>query len=437
MRRFFASAQNDNRGHLERQRGIRNDNDMKKLLQINPVIRTNTSTGRIMQEIGELAMANGWDSYIAYSGGRDGIKPCKSKLMPVGGKADVAFHGLWTRLTDRHGLASWGATRQFIKEIEALKPDVIHIHNIHGYFLNYKLLFEYLNSADIPVIWTVHDCWLYTGHCYYYSSVGCDRWESGCGTCPQRKAFPTSWFIDASRRNYADKDKAFNSIQDKLTIVPVSEWIRGEMSRSFLKDCRFQVIHNGIDLEVFDVQVDDKSVREKYNLGTKRIILGLASIWCKEKGWDDFVKMSGMLNEDEVIVMVGVSEEQMKRLPSNVVAIRRTENIRQLAELYSAATAFVNPTWQDNYPTVNLEAIACGTPVVTYRTGGSIEAVTEKTGFVVEQGDVKGLLEAVRRIAERGKVKYTADCRAYALANFRKEDRYADYLKLYENITVR
>ena len=410
---------------------------MKKLLQINPVIRTNTSTGRIMQEIGELAMANGWDSYIAYSGGRDGIKPCKSKLMPVGGKADVAFHGLWTRLTDRHGLASWGATRQFIKEIEALKPDVIHIHNIHGYFLNYKLLFEYLNSADIPVIWTVHDCWLYTGHCYYYSSVGCDRWESGCGTCPQRKAFPTSWFIDASRRNYADKDKAFNSIQDKLTIVPVSEWIRGEMSRSFLKDCRFQVIHNGIDLEVFDVQVDDKSVREKYNLGTKRIILGLASIWCKEKGWDDFVKMSGMLNEDEVIVMVGVSEEQMKRLPSNVVAIRRTENIRQLAELYSAATAFVNPTWQDNYPTVNLEAIACGTPVVTYRTGGSIEAVTEKTGFVVEQGDVKGLLEAVRRIAERGKVKYTADCRAYALANFRKEDRYADYLKLYENITVR
>ena len=410
---------------------------MKKLLQINPVIRTNTSTGRIMQEIGELAMANGWDSYIAYSGGRDGIKPCKSKLLPVGGKLSVAVHGLWTRLTDRHGLASWCATRKFIQEIETLKPDVIHIHNIHGYFLNYKMLFEYLEKVDIPVIWTVHDCWLYTGHCYYYSSVGCDKWQTGCGNCPQQKAFPTSWFVDASKMNYQDKDKSFNSIKDKLTIVPVSEWIRGEMSSSFLKDCRFQVIHNGIDLDVFDVQPDDKTVREKYNLGTKKIILGLASIWCKEKGWDDFVEMSGMLNEDEVIVMVGVSEEQMKRLPSNVVAIRRTENVRQLAELYSAATAFVNPTWQDNYPTVNLEAIACGTPVVTYRTGGSIEAVTEKTGFVVEQGDVKGLLEAVRRIAERGKVQYTADCRAYALANFRKEDRYADYLKLYENITVR
>lgn len=410
---------------------------MKKLLQINPVIRTNTSTGRIMQEIGELAMANGWDSYIAYSGGRDGIKPCKSKLLPVGGKLDVAVHGLWTRLTDRHGLASWCATRKFIQEIETLKPDVIHIHNIHGYFLNFKMLFEYLEKADIPVIWTVHDCWLYTGHCYYYSSVGCDKWQTGCGNCPQQKAFPTSWFVDASKMNYQDKDKSFNSIKDKLTIVPVSEWIRSEMSHSFLKDCRFQVIHNGIDLDVFDVQADDKAVREKYNLGNKKIILGLASIWCKEKGWDDFIRMSEMLNEDEVIVMVGVSEEQMKSLPSNIVAIRRTENVRQLAELYSAATAFVNPTWQDNYPTVNLEAIACGTPVVTYRTGGSVEAVTEKTGFVIEQGDVKGLLEAVRRIAERGKVQYTADCRAYALANFRKEDRYADYLKLYENITVR
>lgn len=410
---------------------------MKKLLQINPVIRTNTSTGRIMQEIGELAMANGWESYIAYSGGRDGVKPCKSKLMPVGGKFDVALHGIWTRLTDGHGLASWYATRKFIEEVKALKPDVIHIHNIHGYFLNYKILFEYLKDADIPVIWTVHDCWLYTGHCYYYSSIGCDKWMSGCGNCPQRAAFPTSWFIDRSVQNLKDKSKAFNSIKDKLTIVPVSEWIRGEMSKSILKDCAYQVIHNGIDLNVFAPQLDDKEVREKYGLGDKHIILGLASIWSKEKGWDDFMEMSKMLREDEVIVMVGVSEEQQKRLPENVVGIRRTENVRQLAELYSAATAFVNPTWQDNYPTVNLESIACGTPVVTYRTGGSIEAVTEKTGYIVEQGDAKGLLEAVREIERKGNLEYEADCRAHALANFRKEDRYADYLKLYEDLTTR
>lgn len=409
---------------------------MKKLLHINPVLRTSTSTGRIIQEIGTVAMASGWDNYIAYSKGRDGVMPSASKLIPVGSKLSVALHGLVTRFLDMHGLGSVLATKKFVKEIARLKPDVIHIHNIHGYFLNYKVLFDYLSKTDIPVVWTVHDCWLYTGHCYHYASAGCEKWRTHCERCPQKRAFPTSLWIDRSRQNFADKRDAFTSLKN-LTIVTVSEWMKGEMSHSFLKDCKFQVIHNGINLEVFDVQPDDKAIREKYGLEDKKIILGLASIWSKEKGWDDFVKMSEMLNDDEVIVMVGVTEKQQEELPKGVVGIRRTENVRQLAELYSAATAFVNPTWQDNYPTVNLEAIACGTPVVTYRTGGSVEAVTEETGYVVEQGDVEGLLKAVREIKNKGKEQYTAKCRAYALANFRKEERYADYLKLYEDLTTR
>lgn len=381
-------------------------------------------------------MASGWDNYIAYSKGRDGVMPSASKLIPVGSKLSVALHGLVTRFLDMHGLGSVLATKKFVKEIARLKPDVIHIHNIHGYFLNYKVLFDYLSKTDIPVVWTVHDCWLYTGHCYHYASAGCEKWRTHCERCPQKRAFPTSLWIDRSRQNFADKRDAFTSLKN-LTIVTVSEWMKGEMSHSFLKDCKFQVIHNGINLEVFDVQPDDKAIREKYGLEDKKIILGLASIWSKEKGWDDFVKMSEMLNDDEVIVMVGVTEKQQEELPKGVVGIRRTENVRQLAELYSAATAFVNPTWQDNYPTVNLEAIACGTPVVTYRTGGSVEAVTEETGYVVEQGDVEGLLKAVREIKNKGKEQYTAKCRAYALANFRKEERYADYLKLYEDLTTR
>lgn len=409
---------------------------MKKLLHINPVLRTSTSTGRIIQEIGTVAMASGWDNYIAYSKGRDGVMPSASKLIPVGSKLSVALHGLVTRFLDMHGLGSVLATKKFVKEIARLKPDVIHIHNIHGYFLNYKVLFDYLSKTDIPVVWTVHDCWLYTGHCYHYASAGCEKWRTHCERCPQKRAFPTSLWIDRSRQNFVDKRDAFTSLKN-LTIVTVSEWMKGEMSHSFLKDCNYKVIHNGINLDVFDIQQDDKAVREKYGLGNKKIILGLASIWSKEKGWDDFVKMSEMLNEDEVIVMVGVTEKQQEELPKGVVGIRRTENVRQLAELYSAATAFVNPTWQDNYPTVNLEAIACGTPVVTYRTGGSVEAVTEETGYVVEQGDVEGLLKAVREIKNKGKEQYTAKCRAYALANFRKEERYADYLKLYEDLTTR
>lgn len=406
----------------------------KRLLQINPVIRINTSTGRIMQEIGELAIENGWESYIAYSYGRDGVKPCRSQLVPVGCKVDVAMHGLATRCFDRHGLASSRATRAFVRRIEEIAPDVVHIHNIHGYFLNYRILFDYLSRSGIPVVWTVHDCWLYTGHCFYYSYAGCDRWQHGCGECPQRREFPASWLIDRSAANFEDKRKAFMSVpRDRMVVVPVSHWMKGEMEKSFFAGSDFRVIHNGINTEVFRV-FDDDSIKREYNINAKHILLGVASVWSREKGLDDFIRLAGMLDRDELIVLVGVSEDICRRLPHNVLGIRRTSNIEQLARLYSAATAFVNLTWQDNYPTVNLEAIACGTPVVTYRTGGSVEAVTEKTGYVVEQGNLDEVMRAVRCIEDNGKAFYSEACRKYALENFKKEDRYADYIALYENI---
>lgn len=408
---------------------------MKKLLQINPVVRISTSTGRIMQEIGELAMQNGWESYIAYGFGRDGHKPCSSQLIPVGNTWDVRWHGVMTRLFDRHGLASKRATRQFVEQIKQIDPDIIHIHNIHGYFLNYQILFDYLASCGKPVIWTVHDCWLYTGHCYYYSYEQCNRWERHCKQCPQRQKFPASYLYDRSATNFDDKRKAFTSIAKTLfRIVPVSNWIRKEMSRSFLKDYDFQVIHNGIDTSVFQPRPVE-AVKQKYGLTDKRhILLGVASIWSDEKGLSDFISLAERISEEEIIVLVGVDDRLKKRLPETVRAISRTENIEQLSELYSAATAFINPTWQDNYPTVNMEAIACGTPVITYRTGGSIETITPDTGRVVEQGDVAGLLHAVRDIEQIGKAYFTPLCRNFALANFRKEERYADYLRLYEEM---
>lgn len=411
------------------------DREMRSLLQINPVLRVSTSTGRIMQEIGVMAQQKGWKSYIAYSKGRDGIKkPCQSQIVPVGGLCSTVWHGVETRLLDRHGLASVNATKKFVRQIERIHPDIVHIHNIHGYFLNYKILFDYLSHSGIPVVWTVHDCWLYTGHCYYYSYIGCDKWQTGCGHCPQRGEFPASLLFDRSARNFADKKAAFTSMpRDKFVIVPVSRWIRNEMSLSFLKEYDFRVIHNGINTEIFNIY-PSQAVVAKYGLDGKNILLGVASIWSKEKGLDDFIRMSELLSGDEVIVLVGVKADEKKRLPSNIVGISRTENMHQLAELYSAADVFVNPTWQDNYPTVNLEAIACGTPVVTYRTGGSIEAVTENTGVVVEQGDFKGLLDAAREIRSRGKAYYQPRCREYAVANFNKEDRYADYFQLYDEL---
>lgn len=392
----------------------------------------NTSTGRIMQEIGDLAMATGWQSYVAYSKGRDGLRESTSQTVPVGNRLSVAMHGLQTRLFDRHGLASDCATREFIKRVEEIDPDIIHIHNIHGYFLNYRILFDYLSKAGKPVVWTVHDCWLYTGHCYYYTAACCDRWKTGCHYCPQKRQFPSSLLFDRSARNYSDKLKAFCSMpKDLLTIVPVSEWMRNEMSESFLKYYRFRVIHNGIDTSIFSPSDSDAAVRERYGIGGRRIILGLASIWCREKGWDDFIKLSKRLREDEVIVMVGVRPEQAKSLPDGIIPIARTENVRQLAELYSAAEVFVNPTWQDNYPTVNLESISCGTPVVTYNTGGSVESITPATGVVVPQGDIRALRQTITMIEKGGKKLYQTPCREYALTHFRKEDRYADYLRLY------
>lgn len=404
----------------------------KKLLQINPVVRLNTSTGRIMKEIGEVAMASGWESYVAYSGARDGMPAHSSKLVPVGDKLDLAVHAVATRLFDAHGLASKRGTRQFIERIKAIDPDVIHIHNIHGYFLNYPLLFNYLQESGKPVVWTIHDCWLYTGHCYYYSAAHCNKWQTGCGHCPQKRAFPASWLFDRSACNLSDKKRAFGALEN-LTIVPVSNWIRQEMASSILADKHFQVIHNGIDLETFRPEAADGEVPVE---GTQ--ILGVASIWLEEKGWSDLMKLAAMLRPDEKLVLVGkTTEEQRKQLPANVQLIERTENIGKLAALYAGSTVFVNPTRQDNYPTVNLESIACGTPVVTYRTGGSVEAVAEGTGSVVEQGDVAAMLERVRELAASDRAATAARCRERALSHFRKEDCYKNYIDLYENLTTR
>ena len=399
---------------------------MKKLLQINPVVRENTSTGKIMRALGEMAIASGWESYIAYSGARDGVPPHSSRLLPVGNRADLLWHYICTRLFDAHGLASRRATRRLIRQIQELDPDVVHIHNVHGYFLNYPLLADYLAKSGKPVIWTIHDCWLFTGHCYHYAAAGCDRWMDGCHHCPQKKAFPTSWLLDRSSRNWAAKKEALGSIPH-FTLVTVSHWMKAEVSRSFLGKVPCRVIPNGIDLDVF----------QPISGGPEGCFyLAVASIWLPEKGLEDLRALAGLLKEDERLVVVGRLPEGTS-FPSNVQTVERTEDARSLARLYTAATALVNPTWQDNYPTVNLEAIACGTPVVTYRTGGSVESVTEETGAVVEQGDVEGLSAAIHAIRERGKAAYAEVCRSYALAHFSKQDCFRKYIDLYESLTIR
>lgn len=409
---------------------------MKRLLQINPVVRENTSTGKIMRELGELAQAAGWESYIAYSRARDGVPPHSSKLVPVGNKLDLLLHWLATRLFDAHGLASRRATKQLIRQIGQIDPDIVHIHNVHGYFLNYPLLCAYLAERGKPVIWTVHDCWLFTGHCYHYAAAGCDRWQSGCFDCPQRGAFPKSWLFDRSERNFVCKREALTAIPN-FTLVTVSDWMRREVAKSFLKDVPCRVIHNGIDLHTFRPR-PETGVRSRYGIPAENYVLAVASLWLPQKGLPDLVRLAAALPADECLVVVGrLDETQRAAFPDGVCFIPRTEDADALAELYSGALALVNPTWQDNYPTVNLEAIACGTPVITYRTGGSVESVTEQTGFVVEQGDVAGLADALRRVREREKAVYARTCRSYALKHFDRKDCFQDYIRLYESLATR
>ena len=407
---------------------------MARLLQINPVIRENTSTGRIMRELGEYAMDHGWESYIAYSRGRDGIPSHSSKLIPVGSKWDTFVHGLMTRLFDRHGLASSHATRALIREIQKIHPDVIQIHNIHGYFINYKLLFRYLSRCEIPVVWTTHDCWLYTGHCYHYDAVGCQKWQKCCEHCPQKTSFPASWVFDRSRKNFRDKRNAFTSC-GKLTIVNISKWMQGEMQHSFLSGARFRLIPNGIDVGVFH-PVKNSSVAEKYGIDlTRPIVLFVASIWSREKGLEDVNYLAGQLPKEVQVVMVGgLARNQKQTLCPRIMPINRTSDTAELAALFSTADVFVNPTYQDNYPTVNMEAQACGTPVVTYASGGSAETVSTLTGVVVPKGNVEGLSVAIIGILNEPDRFPRKTCREYAVRHFDKIAHWGEYLNLYETL---
>lgn len=402
---------------------------MPTLLQINTVVNSG-STGHIAENIGKYVLSQGWESYIAY--GRN-PRPSASKLIRIGNKFYVLFHVLVTRLFDLHGLASRRATKKLIDDIKRIKPDVIHLHNIHGYYLNYKILFSYLAESKVPVVWTMHDCWAATGHCPYYTFVRCLVWttKEGCKRCPQKKSYPKSLLFSAAAYNFKCKKKYFNLLdKERLTIVCPSQWLADELGKSYLAQYRRFVVHNGIDFDVFH----SSNEMSCSNLcTTKAIILGVANVWDSRKGLEDFIALSKNIGDTYQIVLIGLSKKQQELLPSNIVGIQRTESQQELAKWYSRALVFVNPTYEDTFPTTNLEALACGTPVITYRTGGSPEAIDEKTGFVVEVGNVSGLKNAIEKIALLGKVAFTEHCIKRATELFGKERFTNNYLDVYHN----
>ena len=396
---------------------------MKTLLQIN-VTANSGSTGKIAEQIGKCAAENGFRSVIAY--GRKSL-PSESELIPVGSRKDYLWHGVESRLLDNHGHASRTATKKLLKQIDSLKPDIIHLHNIHGYYLNYPLLFSYLAGRNIPVVWTLHDCWSFTGHCAHFDYARCKKWQSGCRECPQLKSYPKSFFRDRSKQNYCDK-KHYFTLPEKMYIVPVSNWLSEITKQSFLGKYPVKTIHNGIEIDVFSPS-DTSEIRKKYSLGDKKILLGVASVWEKRKGLPDFIELSKKLSDDYLIVLIGSGIEKLKTLPANILTVPRTESTKELAQFYSLADVLLNPTWEDTYPTVNLESVACGTPVITYQTGGSPESITDDTGIVVKRGDVDALHLAISRVTKQQSV-----CRQYAVEHFDRNKCFQKYVDLYKEI---
>ncbi len=369
------------------------------LIQINTVC--NGSTGKIMGDIQRKANENGIDTLSIY-GRRKGYKDLN--CIKIGGFFSFWFHVAITTLFDLQGHGSYFKTKKIIKVLKNENPNIIHLHNIHGYYLNYPLLFKYLkNEYNGEIKWTFHDCWPFTGHCPHFTLVNCDKWKTQCYKCPNKKKYPTSLFIDRSYKNYIEKKNYFTNLKN-LTIITPSNWLNDLVKKSFLKDYKIITINNGIDLNIFKPVVDN-NIYKKYDIpNNKKIILGIASVWTKEKGFYDFIELSNILSSEYKIVLVGVNKKQKKLLNKhNITGILRTENQRDLACLYSVSYVFLNPTYQDNYPTVNLEAIACGTKVISYDTGGCKEQIDKKTGIICSKNDLINSIGYIEKISYNNK----------------------------------
>lgn len=408
---------------------------MPLLLQINSCL--NKSTGRIAQQIGEKAIEAGYESVIAYPA-RAGACSSQSFTFEIGTKLDTTCHALTTRLFDRHGLGSVRATQKLVKQIDELKPSIIHLHNIHGYYINYPILFEYLAKNNIPVVWTFHDCWPFTGHCVHFTDMNCHKWENGtCDNCPKKKGYPTSMLFDRSRKNYRDKKKAFTSLRN-LTIVPVSYWLGDMVKRSFMKEYPIRVIQNGIDVNTFYPRKEvSNKVREKYGWKNRFVVLGVATGWSKDVGLDTFIKLRSVLDEQYAVVMVGVTEEQKKALPEGITGINRTDNQEQLAEIYTASDVLFNGSYQETFGLVTAEAMACGTPAIVYDSTACPEIVDNDRGRIIPVGDFEELLVAInslKDLSQEAKERMSVTCVEYVKKNLDKNNKYQEYINLYNTL---
>ena len=401
---------------------------MPRIVMVNTV--ATGSHGRIMGDMGRAAEQAGFDVTVAF--GRGGGN---EKAIRIGNTRDVLFHVALTRLLDRHGRGSRRATQALVETLRRMKPDMLHLHNLHGYYLHIETLFAYIRESGVPTLWTLHDCWALTGHCSHFVRASCDRWQTGCYRCPLKGEYPASLFCDASRSNWHWKGAAFSGL-DNLTLVAPSLWLGEVIGQSYLQDVPCRVIPNGVDLSLFrPAEGDGLAVRER--MGVKpgqAMLLAVAAPFDGRKGYADALALAEKLGDRARLVLVGLSKKQRSCLPEGITGILRTDGPEALVALYGAADCLINPTYEDTYPTVNMEALACGTPVAAYATGGCIEQLVEPVGIAVPCGDVGALAEAAMSLAARRK-GLTEACRTYAEAHFDRENAMNTYVAEYRQMT--
>lgn len=368
-----------------------------KVLMINSVCGFG-STGKICTDIADALIKNGDDCLIAYGRG-NAPERYQSMTYRITSRLGSLINAAKARLLDNEGFNSKACTKRLIDRITEFDPDVIHIHNLHGYYIHIGVLLNYLKKSRSKVVWTLHDCWSFTGHCAHFPD--CDKWQTHCGECARSKSYPKSLLLDRSCSNFEKKRSLTASLP--YNIVTPSQWLADLVGESFLKDHPCRVIRNGIDESVFCKR--KSNFRREYGLENKKIILGVSSVWTSSKGLDDFIRLSELLDDRYKIVLVGLTPDQITQLPNRILGLERTENAEQLAQIYSEADVFFNPTYSDTYPTVNLEAQACGTPVVTYRTGGSIESVPPEN--VIDVGRYCDLVPLLDRKLGLKKMDYS------------------------------
>lgn len=398
-----------------------------RLFEINSV--SYGSTGRIMFQIAEKVEEQGGVAYTASSFTKNRGEVFPKNYVRIGNALGKLYHIVIAKKNGKHGAYSKYATKRLIRKIEEANPDVIHLHNLHGWFLNYQLFTDYLKRCGKPVVWTLHDCWAFTGQCPHFTMAKCDKWKYGCYDCPQYRQYPES-YVDRTKTMWKLKKKWFTGIQN-MTIVTPSHWLATLVKESYLKEYPVKVIHNGIDLDVFQPTPSD--FKQQYHCEQKYVVLGVAFGWGKRKGLDVFIELAKRLDTERYqIVLVGTDEKIDKSLPENIISIHCTQNQKELAEIYTAADVFANPTREENYPTVNMEALACGTSVITFDTGGSPEILDETCGMVVNCDDVEALERGIIKICET-KVFTKENCLERA-KGFDKNQRFEEYVELYKSV---